>query len=647
MREQPNGPIGSTPIVATVLIVVLVVGAAAAGAEAVAGSAAAGETGGASLAAGELTVTESGFDDANVALRRGDTDYLWYDEPARFTLVVETGRGDGEGHYEACLRSTTEDGTTRSIECESLLLSGGTTTEIAFRIDSWADVAAGAQTIEAVVTADTLDAAVAANVSHEVVVLRKGTDPDGDGAANRREVAAGTDFSAPDTDGDGLADGLELDTYGSDPLVADTDGDGLTDGREAHETRTEPTASDTDGDGLADGEEVAAHGTDPSRLDTDGDGLQDGREVRVHGTGPTDPDTDGDGLVDGREATVYDTNPTAADTDGDGLTDTHEIHGVGTNPNAADTDGDGLRDGREVHETRTDPAAADTDGDGLSDGLELNEYATNPNRADTDGDGLRDGREAEAFGTDPLSPDTDGDGVGDASEVDSGALPRWVVVHATLLSSLGVGLAVGVLAWVSRRRWLPHVPDRVRDAIREDPAVANLRAAVPADRVAAVAGAVRGVGRRLRSMAAAARAAAVDPGSTGESAAEADGGRAVDGDAGASTADGSDSTAAPSNDAVGPERPGTAPADAADDASGPIPALTPEERVRAVLADNGGRLHQSEIVERTDWSKSKVSRTLSRMDEEGDIEKTSVGRGNVISLPGRTPEGARSPFDGE
>ena len=29
------------------------------------------------------------------------------------------------------------------------------------------------------------------------------------------------------------------------------------------------------------------------------------------------------------------------------------------------------------------------------------------------------------------------------------------------------------------------------------------------------------------------------------------------------------------------------------------------------------------------------------------VEKTSVGRGNVISLPGRTPEGARSPFDGE
>jgi len=645
MREKPTGPSGSTPIVATLIVVVVFAVVVGAGATAVRGDVASGGTDGVALAAGEMTVTESGFADGDVVLERNDTVYLWYGEPATFSLVVETGEGDGEGHYEACLRSTTVDGSARSIECESLLLSGGTATEITFRIDSWADIAAGAQTVEAVVTADTLDATVAANVTHDVVVLRKGADPDGDGASNRREIAAGTDFSEPDTDGDGLADGLELDTYDSDPLVADTDGDGLADGREVHETRTEPTVTDADGDGLQDGDEVAEHGTDPNRVDTDGDGLQDGREVTVYDTDPTAPDTDGDGLVDGREVTVYDTNPTAADTDGDGLTDTHEIHGVGTNPNAADTDGDGLGDGREVHETRTDPTAADSDGDGLSDGLELTEYDTDPNRADTDGDGLSDGREVEAFGTDPLSPDTDGDGVGDAREIESGPLPPWVSVHATSLLTAGVALAVGLAGWASRRRWLPHVPERLREGVREDPAVENLRAAVPADRIAAVAGAVRGVGRRVRSMAAAARAAAAEPGSTVASSAETEPGRSVDGGDPAEPV-GHGTPTASSDDALGPDPSGAATADAAD-TDGSEPVLTPEERVRSALAANGGRLRQSEIVDRTGWSKSKVSRTLSRMDDDGAVEKTSVGRGNVISLPDRTPEGARSPFDGE
>ncbi|MFC7136956.1 hypothetical protein ACFQRB_11730 [Halobaculum litoreum] len=195
---------GSTgPALGVVVATLVLLGAVAGG---VAGVGGATER---SLAAGEMTVTESGFSDRNVVLERGGAVYLWADEPARFTMTLETGRGDGEGYYEACLRSRTPDGERREIACESLVLSGGTTTEVAFQVDSWTATDPGPRSVEAVVTAETLDAEVAVNVSHEVVVIRKDADPDGDGATTRREVVAGTNFSVADTDGDGLSDGLE------------------------------------------------------------------------------------------------------------------------------------------------------------------------------------------------------------------------------------------------------------------------------------------------------------------------------------------------------------------------------------------------------------------------------------------------------
>ncbi|MCU4742648.1 MarR family transcriptional regulator [Halobacteria archaeon AArc-m2/3/4] len=67
-------------------------------------------------------------------------------------------------------------------------------------------------------------------------------------------------------------------------------------------------------------------------------------------------------------------------------------------------------------------------------------------------------------------------------------------------------------------------------------------------------------------------------------------------------------------------------------------SLSDEDRVLRMLAANDGRLRQQVIVERTDWSKSKVSRLLSKMNEKGSIEKISVGRENVITFPSNDPE---------
>lgn len=61
--------------------------------------------------------------------------------------------------------------------------------------------------------------------------------------------------------------------------------------------------------------------------------------------------------------------------------------------------------------------------------------------------------------------------------------------------------------------------------------------------------------------------------------------------------------------------------------------LSDEERVEALLEQNGGRMRQADIVQETDWSDAKVSQLLSRMADEGSIEKLRLGRENVISLP--------------
>ena len=48
--------------------------------------------------------------------------------------------------------------------------------------------------------------------------------------SNEQELQLGTNPDNPDTDGDGLNDGDEVNDYKTNPLKADTDGDGLNDG---------------------------------------------------------------------------------------------------------------------------------------------------------------------------------------------------------------------------------------------------------------------------------------------------------------------------------------------------------------------------------------------------------------------------------
>ncbi|MEZ3115981.1 helix-turn-helix domain-containing protein [Halobaculum sp. MBLA0147] len=751
-----------------------------------------------------IEITTSGVLAEDVLTTRESVAYLWADDRVRVRVELSTAAGEGDGHYDVCVGAGPADGdaTAEEFACRSVVLSANTTQSYTFAFDEWPGDR-GRQSLGVVVSADTLSGEVEARASHPVRVLVREGDLDGDGLDNERELDGGTDIDSADTDTDGLADGLEVRTYETDPTAADTDGDGLSDGAEVYTHRTDPTAADTDGDGLSDAAEVTEHGTDPTVADTDGDGLSDAAEVTDHGTDPTVADTDEDGLDDAAEVTNYGMDPTAADTDDDGLDDTAEVLTYETDPTVADTDGDGLADGREVKTLRTDPTAADTDGDGLADGTELS-TGTDPLVADTDGDGLRDGREVNDFDTDPLDPDTDGDGIGDAQSVQRAPVSPPVLAGLLILALLGTVLVI------TRDRWLSELlggpddreggpagtvdgddgdPDdgappavrfgddplgAVRSRLRRSPAVARLRALLdgpattgerttgsavrdPTDERAAGPAVQDSTGGGGRTTASAADATRGDDGAA----------RGADDTAGASATAGESSLtetvwaaavearrraraagAALAGESVSPQRegspdtasPDTTPAtraeradDESDDtgvpfdpASDPTPAegsaptaptersttatdppttdadgrtrpsgvgdetqperaqgatvvdgvtagrdghppdgdvaaadetadptaldteTMPNERVvEVVLAANDGRMRQSALVDETGWSKATVSRVLKRMDEDGAVTKISVGRGNVVALPGSEPEGAASPFDDE
>ncbi|MFD1512717.1 helix-turn-helix transcriptional regulator [Halomarina rubra] len=406
----------------------------------------------------------------------------------------------------------------RDLSC-SRTAGGGS---VSLRVSDWGETT-GEQTLTVVArnNSGTVD-----SVTRTVRVLAPGGDVDEDGLSNQAEAQRGTNMVSPDTDGDGLTDGSEVNVHGSNATNPDTDGDGLNDGDEVS-TENSPQ-------------------TDPTNPDTDGDGIEDGREQTSLGTNPADEDTDGDGLADGEEivngSDGYETDPTNEDSDGDGLTDGQEVNNYETDPTDRDTDDDGIPDGLEVSEENgyvTNPTNPDTDDDGLRDGEELNNYETNPTKPDTDGDGIPDGQEVEQ-GSDPA------EGVGNTG-LDVNGLP---MVLGLLVA---YALLVGAIIWVGRTRDdAPAAPEHVP----------------------------------------------TDGGS--------DGGETV--------------------------------------AATPEP-MTNEDRIRQMLDANDGRIRQADIVEQTDWSKSKVSRLLSKMEADGEVRKISIGRENLIARPGDEPESARSPFE--
>ena len=260
-----------------------------------------------------------------------------------------------------------------------------------------------------------------------------GEDLNGDGISSQIPTTFGDSFTAgfspaagayetdpnnPDTDSDGLLDGVEALAYSTtrstafidgrgrpsrgvypnpanppftlsclNPLGVDSDLDGLTDGYEDfnHDGNWDFLITDFDHfiDPLGGQEGTDPEETNPCDADSDDDsnpgstnafgaagGNSSDAEERQRGTNPLDFDSDNDYIDDGVEVAYICEAPQliATDNDGDGLTDEDPIDGL-------DNDGDGLidedpEDFTFITVTNLSPLARDSDSDGFIDGLE-------------------------------------------------------------------------------------------------------------------------------------------------------------------------------------------------------------------------------------------------------------------------------------
>ena len=213
--------------------------------------------------------------------------------------------------------------------------------------------------------------------------------------------------NTPDSDGDGLPDGLEVGWRTAlDPptdLTVDTNADGFPN-----------FIGDLDPPLFA---VVENHGFVPG-VASQSQGDDRTRQAAGTVTDPTNPDTDGDGLLDG----IEDTNRNGW-TDGDGKSlplNAARNDYAAARPNAGDWPNN-IIDSFETW-TETSTTNPDSDGDGLNDGYGEDKDLDGLIAGDTNGNRIYDLSEAWSE-TNPLNPDTDGDGLPDGWEVNYGLDP--------------------------------------------------------------------------------------------------------------------------------------------------------------------------------------------------------------------------------
>ena len=332
-----------------------------------------------------VTIVDTDYDGdglpSSVELRLGtnpydaDTDGDSFDDPTEVVVVASPVDSDGDGIIDALDPDDDGDGLLTALEWAM-----GTHRLIPdVDNDGILDGAelGGDQRMDPGDT-DPSDADTDNGGATDLVELRAGTNPldpfddpairtddaDRDGLDDEEERRAGTDPHHPDTDGDGVWDGLEI--HAGRPAVFDP-------GLDTFGFEAQGGGDDPDADGVPTAIELAK-GTNPRHPDTDNDGLTDYQES-VLGTDPLDADTDGGGASD-RDEWLRGTNPVDAgdderpspDADRDGVLGIVERF-LGTNPRFPESDDDGLFDGQEVA-LGSNPTVVDTDTGGIGDGDE-------------------------------------------------------------------------------------------------------------------------------------------------------------------------------------------------------------------------------------------------------------------------------------
>ncbi|MBW2122995.1 MAG: cadherin-like domain-containing protein [Deltaproteobacteria bacterium] len=318
-------------------------------------------------------------------------------------------------HQTTCILSGLEEGRTYYVAATAYDVSGNESDlseEISFQVP-YANRAP---------VAGDLDLTAVENTT--VMGTLRATDPDGD-PLNYRLVDPPSLGQATVTD-----TGTGTFTYTPDPGVIGRDSftfkadDGEMDSNLAIVSVT-ITPADSDGDGITDDEEIDTYGTDPDKADTDGDGVSDGQELTEWGE-RWNLDDDGDGIINlldpdpegpppGQVNLAWHAN-TEADLAG------YRIY-YGTSSGNYDSVVDvgnwtscvigGLEEGQTYYFAAT---AYDRCGNESDFSQEVSFQVVDP-EGDTDRDGIPDADETDLYGTDPEGFDTDGDAIGDGTEL--------------------------------------------------------------------------------------------------------------------------------------------------------------------------------------------------------------------------------------
>ncbi|MBI5556360.1 MAG: right-handed parallel beta-helix repeat-containing protein [Deltaproteobacteria bacterium] len=244
-------------------------------------------------------------------------------------------------------------------------------------------------------------------------------DADGDGLLDELEEAGCTEPLNPDTDSDGLPDGVEdanhngmVDNAETNPCNADSDGDSYQDNIDPFPANPAEW-TDSDGDGIGDNADLCPldAGNDP-----DGDTICALADNCPETSNPDQADCDNDETGDGCDTD----SPCSEDFDNDGVFGVTDNCVSTPNPDQADCDNDGTGDGCDTDS----PCSEDFDNDGVF-GVTDNCVSThNPDQADCDNDGTGDGCDPAS----PCSEDRDYDGILDNRDncLDAGspALPQ-------------------------------------------------------------------------------------------------------------------------------------------------------------------------------------------------------------------------------
>lgn len=294
-------------------------------------------------------------------------------------------------------------------------------------------------------------------------------------------------------------------------------------------------------------------------------------------------DLDSDSLTNEKEIKLG-TNATSKDTDADGLEDGEEVNNYKTDATNTDTDSDGLSDAYEITATiGADPTKPDTDEDGLDDKSE-DELGTNASNADTDDDGLTDAAERDIH-TVPLKADTDGDGLNDSEEVES-------VTDPTKANTDSDGLNDGIEKKINTD---PTKKDTDKDGLNDEfehevgtnPTSSFIIGGLYLILFTLLIGGALLIQRNGTNWF-------------------------------LTVFDRDEHPDTNSQPTVQTEK-----------------VVTDEDRVLNLIRENGGRLPQSRIIDKTGWSKSKVSRLLSKMEDNQQISKINIGRKNIVILYGQ------------